>query len=111
MTFSVNNNPGALVALQNLNATQSQLQKTQNEISTGLAVSSAQDNGAIYAIAQNQRSQVSALNSVKQSLQRAQSTVDVATSAGASISDLLNQLKATALSASDTSQTTTSRSA
>ena len=109
MTFSVNTNPGALIALQNLNVTQAQLQTTQNQISTGLAVATAQDNGAIYAIAQNQRSQVSALDSVRQSLQRAQSTLDVATSAGSSISDLLNQLKATALSASDTSLDTNSR--
>ena len=111
MSFSVNTNPGALVALQNLNATQSQLQTTQSRISTGLAVASAKDNGAIYAIAQNQRSQSLSLNSVKQSLQRAQSTLDVATSAGSSISDLLNQLKSTALSASDTSLDTNSRQA
>jgi flagellin len=111
MSFSVNTNPGALVALQNLNATQAQLTTTQNQISTGLAVSSAQDNGAIYAIAQNQRSTNLALDSVKQSLQRAQSAVDVATSAGSSVSDLLNQLKSTALSASDTSLDTNSRAA
>jgi flagellin len=111
MTFSINTNPGALIALQNLNATQAQLQTTQNQISTGLAVATASDNGAIYAIAQNQRSQASALDSVKQSLQRAQSTLDVATSAGSSISNLLNQLKATALSASDASLDTNSRAA
>ena len=109
MSFSVNTNPGALIALQNLNATQAQLQTTQQRISTGLSVSSAKDNGAIYAIAQNQRSESLSLTSVKQSLQRAQSTLDVATSAGSSISDLLNQLKATALSASDTSIDTNSR--
>jgi flagellin len=109
MSFSVNNNPGALIALQNLNSTQAQLATTQNRISTGLAVSDAQDNGAIYAIAQNQRSTSGALDSVKQSLQRAQSTLDVATAAGSSISDLLNQLKTTALSASDTSLDTNSR--
>jgi flagellin len=111
MSFSVNTNSGALIALQNLNATSSQLQQTQNEISTGLAVSSAQDNGAIWAIAQNERSQVSALDSVTQSLQRGQSVADVASSAGSTVSNLLNQLKATALSASDTSLDATSRSA
>jgi flagellin len=111
MSFSVNTNSGALIALQNLNSTSSQLQQTQNEISTGLAVSSAQDNGAIWAIAQNERSQVTALDSVQQSLQRGQSVADVASSAGSTISNLLNQLKATALSASDTSLDATSRSA
>jgi flagellin len=111
MTLSVNTNSGALIALQNLTSTESQLAKTQNEVSTGLAVSAPSDNGAIFAIAQNQRSDVSALDAVKQSLQRVQSTVDVATSAGTTVSDLLSQLKTTALSASDTSLDTASRSA
>lgn len=111
MTLSVNTNAGALVALQNLTSTESQLATAQNQVSTGLAVSQPSDNGAIWAIAQNQRGDSSALDSVKQSLQRVQSTVDVATSAGTSISDLLNQLKSTALSATDTSLDTTSRNA
>src|SRR5579871_3665077 len=109
--LSVNTNPGALIALQNLTSTASSLQQTQNEVSTGLAVSSPQDNGAIWAIAQNARGTSQSLNSVVQSLQRAQSTVQVATSAGTSVSDLLNQLKSIALSASDTSLDSTSRSA
>jgi flagellin len=111
MSFSVNGNPGALVALQNLTATESQLQTTQNRISTGLDVSSASDNGAIFAIAQNQRSTSIALTTVTQSLQRVQSTVNVATSAGTTVSDLLNQLKSKALAASDTSTNTASRAA
>jgi flagellin len=111
MSLSVNTNPGALVALQNLNITESQLQVAQNQVSTGLAVATASDNGAIYAIAQNQRSTSLALTSVTQSLQRAQSVVNVASSAGSTVSDLLNQLKAAALSASDTSTNTASRTA
>ena len=51
--LSVNTNSGALTALQYLTNTQSQLQTTQNAISSGLKVSSAKDNGAIFAIAQN----------------------------------------------------------
>ena len=111
MSLSVNGNPGALIALQNLNATEASLSTTQNRVSTGLAVATAKDNGAIWAIAQNQRATSLSLDSVKQSLQRAQSTIDVANAAGQSVSDLLNQLKATALSASDTSLDTNSRNA
>jgi flagellin len=103
MSLSVNTNSGALIALQNLTATAQALQQTQNEVSTGLAVSSPEDNGAIWAIAQNERGTSNSLDSVIQSLQRGQSTVQVATSAGTSISNLLNQLKSIALSASDTS--------
>jgi flagellin len=111
MSLSVNTNAGALVALQNLNTTESQLAVAQNQVSTGLAVSDAQDNGAIFAIAQNQRAQSSALTAVTQSLQRVQSTVNVAASSGTTVSDLLNQLKSAALAASDTSTNTASRQA
>jgi len=108
MTTSVNTNASALLALQNLNATSAQLAQTQQRISTGLKVSSAKDNGAVWAIAQNQRSTILSLDQVKDSLNRAQSTVDVALSAGQSISDLLNQMKAKALAATDTSLDPTS---
>jgi len=108
---SVNTNYGALVALQNLNSTQSQLSATQQIISTGLKVASAKDNGAVWAIAQSQRSTVGSLDSVKDSLSRASSVVDVSMSAGSSVSDMLTQLKQKALAASDTSLDTTSRNA
>ena len=108
---SINTNVGAMIALQNLNSTSSQLENVQNIISTGLKVSSAKDNGAVYAIAQNQRADVSALDSVTDSLNRNASVVDVAMSAGDSITDLLTQMKSKALAASDTSLDTTSRAA
>lgn len=111
MSFSVNTNVGAMVALQNLNATQSSLMTTENRINTGLKVSSAKDNAAIWAIAQNQRATSSSLDSVISSLQRGQSTVDVALSAGNSVSDLLLQMKEKALAASDVTLDTNSRSA
>ena len=79
---SVNTNVGALVALQNLNATNGELAKTQNRISTGLKVGSAKDNGATWAIAQNQRATSLSLNAVKDSLARGSSTIDVALAAG-----------------------------
>ncbi len=108
---SVNTNVGALIALQNLNKTNSDLQTTQNRINTGLKVGSAKDDGAAFAIAQSQRSTVSSLDAVKDSLSRATSVVDVASSAGESVSDMLTQLKEEALAASDTSLDTTSRNA
>jgi flagellin len=109
--LSVNTNVGAMIALQNLNATGMQLAQTQERISTGLKVGSAKDNGAIWAIAQSQRAQSSSLDAVKDSLQRGQSITDVALAAGGTVSDLLLQMKAKALAASDTSLDTSSRSA
>jgi flagellin len=106
---SVNTNVGAMAALQNLNSTNSALATTQTRINTGLKVASAKDNGAIWAIAQNQRATSQSLDSVKESLQRGSSTVDVAIAAGESISDLLLQMKSKALSASDQTLDTNSR--
>ena len=108
---SVNTNAGSLLALQNLNAVTGQLQQVQTRISTGLLVSGPKDNGGLWSIAQTSRASVSALDVVKQSLQRAQSTVDVAISAGQTISDILNQIKSKALAGADTSLDTTSRKA
>lgn len=108
---SVNTNAGAMIALQNLSVTNSELQTVQNRINTGKIVSSAKDNGAIFAIATSQRSEISALGAVKDSLNRGQSAVDVALSAGESVSDLLGQLKEKALAATDKSLTTSARSA
>jgi flagellin len=111
MSFSVNTNPGALIALENLNQTSQQLQQAQNIVSTGLAISSAKDNGAIWAIAQNERATVSSLDAVKTSLQTGQSIIDVANSAGTTVSNLLTQMEQKALAASDSSLDTDSRNA
>ena len=109
--YSVNTNRDAMIALQNLNVTGSELSVTQQRIATGRKVDSAKDNGSTWAIAQSQRATSTALNAVKDSLQRGQSTVDVALSAGTSVSDLLVQMKEKALAASDTTLDTSGRAA
>ena len=109
--LSVNTNTGAMVALQYLNDTQAQLAQTQNAVDTGLKVSSAKDDGAVYAIAQNMRGNIAGYTAVTDSLNRGMSAIDVAMSAGQSISDLLVEMKTKALSASDTSLDTASRAA
>lgn len=111
MSLSVHTNDAALVALQNLNNTSTQLQGVQNEISTGLAINSAEDNAAVWAIAQGQRADIGSLGAVQSSLNRATSIADVASTAGASISDLLVQMKANVVSAMDPSIDTASRMA
>ena len=111
MTISVQTNVSALIALENLNKTNSDLQGAQNQISTGLAINNAKDNASVWAIAQGQRADVGALTAVKQSLDRASSIADVAMTAGASISDLLNEIKAKVVAAQDPSLDTISRAA
>jgi len=108
---TINTNSGAMIALQNLNKTNSQLEQVQNRINTGLAVSSAKDNGGIYAIAQSMRSDVAGYGAVRNSLDLAQSVTDVGLAAGEAISDLLVEMKEKALAASDTSLDSASRTA
>jgi flagellin len=111
MTISVNTNTAAMNALQYLNKTSASIGKTETAVSTGYTVNSARDNGALYAIAQNMRSNISGYSAVETSLNNGLSALDTAISGGESVSDLLNQLKETALSASDTSINTASRQA
>jgi len=108
---SVNTNYGAMVALQQLNRTNSELETTQSRINTGLKVASAKDNGAIFAIAQGMRADVAGFGVVKESIDRSSSTVDVAIAAGEAIGDLLLDMKEKALGAADSSLTTAQRAA
>lgn len=107
MANSINTNAGALVALQNLNATSRDLNVTQNRVNTGLKISTAKDNGAIFAIATNQRAEMGALDAVKQSIQRGQSIVDVALAAGETVVAALTEMKSLAV-AIEADGTTTS---
>jgi len=106
---SINTNDGSFVALQNLAATNAALNATQDRISTGKKIAMPKDNGAIWAIAQNLRGASQSINAVKNSLDRAQSTVDVAITAGTNVSDLLLQMKEKALAAADPALDTSSR--
>jgi flagellin len=111
MAMSVHTNEAALIALQNLNKTTSDLSDAQSKISTGLAIGSAKDNAAIWAIAQGQRADIGSLGAVKMSLDRATSIADVASTAGSTISDLLVQMKEKVVAAMDPSLDTASRTA
>ncbi|WP_372786388.1 flagellin [Phenylobacterium sp.] len=111
MALSVHTNEAALIALQNLNKTSADLSEVQNRISTGLAINSAKDNASVWAIAQGQRADIGSLGAVKMSLDRATSIADVASTAGATISDLLVQMKEKVVAAMDPSIDTASRTA
>ena len=111
MANGVHTNMGAMVALQNLNATTRELGVTQNRINTGLKVASARDNGAIYNIAQQQRSEKSAYNSILDGLNRAKSIADVGLAAGEALSDIFTQMREKAVAAADSSISTISRAA
>ncbi|MBT9473156.1 MAG: flagellin [Pseudomonadota bacterium] len=108
---SVNTNTGAMIALQSLNTINSEYAQVQRRISTGLKIASAKDNPAIWAIAQNMRGESKSLDAVMSSLQRGQSVVDTALTAGESISDILSQMKEKALAATEDGLSTATRQA
>ena len=91
---SILTNMSALTAVQNLNATEAALAKTQSEISTGLSVSSAEDNAAYFSIAQTMRTNVSDLSAVSSSLNLGSSVVSTATAATNQITSVLQSISA-----------------
>jgi flagellin len=111
MGFSVNTNVGAMAALQSLNETNRGLATTQSRINTGLNVASTKDDSAAFTIAQTLRGDMGGLKAVSSSLSRAKSTTDVAVAGAEQISDLVNQMKAKAIEASDAGMDDDSRTA
>ncbi len=107
---SVNTNTTAYVALQSLNATNSALGAAQKAISTGYRVADTTDDGGAFAVAQKVRSDVGALTSVNQQLGTAKGLVTTAVSSLTSISNVVNQAKATLVKIADQSISSTQRS-
>jgi flagellin len=108
---SINTNASALTGVAALNAASKEVAQAQDRVSTGLKVASAKDDGAAWAIAQTMRSQGASLATVSDSLQRAKSAIDVAMSAGQQVADILSQMKALALTGTETDIDPTSRKA
>jgi flagellin len=100
---SVNTNYGAMVALQNLNKTNKELEVTQARINTTLKVNSAKDDGAVFAIAEGMRNRVGTISNVRDTINRANSVLETSISAGTAIGETLKQMKekATAAAAND----------
>jgi flagellin len=98
---SILTNYNAMVALQNLEATQTSLSNVQQQISTGLSVNSSKDNAATWAVATTMKASTANLQQVSSNLSSADSTVGVAVSATSSLTDLISQIKSKVTSAQD----------
>ena len=90
---SINTNISAMTALQSLSKTQAAMEITQKRISTGLKVSSAEDNAAYWSIATTMRSDNSAMGTVKDALGLGAATIDVAYTATNSAIDVTKAIK------------------
>jgi flagellin len=107
---SVNTNVGAMVALQNMNLTNSQLNSTQDHVSTGLKVVGAKDDASDFAIAQGLRADLKTFDAVQQSLSSGTGVLAVALAGATSISNLMADVKKKAIEASNPANTATQQS-
>ncbi|MBN9281911.1 MAG: flagellin, partial [Hyphomicrobium denitrificans] len=94
MVNSIKTNFAAITALESLNQTNKSLLQTQKHISTGLRVSTAEDNAAYWSMATTMRSDNKALSTVSDALGLGAATVDVAYTATNSAIDVVTELKA-----------------
>ena len=111
MAMSINTNVGAMIALQNLNRSNSELEKTQLHITTGLKVNGPKDDASTYAIAQRMRGDIAGMHAVKTALAAGESTLNVAITAGKAISDMLTEMKAKTVQANQAGLDTASKDA
>jgi flagellin len=105
MANSINTNQGAFVALHNLNQINKTGQTLQNQQSTGKRVNSAVDNAASYVIGQQIQGTLQATAAVSQGISNANGVTAVALAASNQISDQLNNLQATVISAQNPGNT------
>jgi flagellin len=91
---SINTNLSAMTALQSLKATQTAMNKNQNQISTGLRVGEASHNASYWSISTQMKSDNGALGAVKDSIKQSKSMIDTFTSAMDKSLTYLNKMKA-----------------
>src|SRR5579872_5868658 len=109
MNNTILTNTGAMVALQNLTLINTNLKSTENRVSTGLKVASAQDNASVFAVAQGLRGNIKSYDAVSTALSGSQGVISVATSAATSISNAMQDIKTKLTQLSDDSLSATQR--
>ena len=90
---SVITNQGAIIALQFLNRTNSELDSVQKRVSTGQRVADNFDDAAAFAVAEGLRSDIGAYTAVSDRLSATKGTVSVASAAATSISNTLADIR------------------
>jgi len=88
-----------MTAVAALSQTQNNMNQVENQISTGLAISSAADNAAYWSIATKMQSNIGALGAVSNALSESSSLVSTMSSALNSSISVVNQIKADLITA------------
>ena len=106
---SVNTNIGAMVALQSLNRTSSEMEVTQKRISTGYRVADAKDDGAAYAVAERIRGDLASTTSANQQLGGIKGLLDTTRTGLENMSEALKSVKETVVKLADANITPAQR--
>jgi flagellin len=93
MSTSLLTNNAAMTALLSLNSTQQSLSKYENQVSTGLKISSAADNASYWSIATSMSSQVGALGAVSSALSESASMLSTMSAALTSTVSIMDNIK------------------
>ncbi|MCA3416866.1 MAG: flagellin [Roseomonas sp.] len=91
---SINTNAQSLIALQSLNATNSQISVTQKRVSTGYRVADARDDGGAFAVAQAVRSDVAGVIAVGEQLGGVKGVLQTTFASLSVVSDTMKQIRA-----------------
>lgn len=86
-------NTSAMTALQSLTQTQRYMNTTENQISTGLAISSAAGNASHWSIATQTNSDIGARGAVNSALSESQSMIATMTTAMQSTISVMDAIK------------------
>lgn len=109
MGMQINTNIGALNAYRNLSATQSNLDKSLEKLSSGLRINRAADDAAGLAISEGLRSQVGGLKVAARNAQDGISVVQTAEGALGETHSILQRLRDLAVQAANDSNNTEAR--
>ena len=98
---SILTNVAAMAALQTLRTLGTDMENTQKRVSTGLRVGTASDNAAYWSIATTMRSDNGALSAVQDALGLGAAKVDTAYAAMESVVDIVTEIKNKLVAASE----------
>ena len=90
---SILTNSSALNALQSLSQTESALKTTENQVSTGLAVSSAADNASYWSIATQLSADSGVVTAANSALSQSQAVLSTASSAISSVTSTIASIE------------------
>ncbi|MDC0398735.1 flagellin [Alphaproteobacteria bacterium] len=93
MAFSIQTNISALIALTNFEKASAELDNVSKVISTGLNITSSEDDSSNFSIAQGIRGEVKSIDAVIRGINNAKGIAKVAISGATAVSNLLQDIR------------------